>query len=157
MHGPVRDRLERLLTETSSLGESKEVEKHLSSCAECSAELEAMKTQSKLFSSLRTEETEPMAGFYARVMQRIEERANTSVWTAFIYSSFGVRLAYASLAIALVLGTYWITEESQDGHLGGSTFVAHKSTDITPVIGDRQEQRDAVLVNFASFSQGTAQ
>ncbi len=157
MHGSVRDRLENLLAEDNSVRERQYVESHLSSCAECSTELKAMKAQSNLLGMLRApEDAEPPVGFYARVLQRIEERGTTSVWSMFIDSAFSKRLAYASLAVALLLGTYLVTEESQDGHLG-SSLVAHQTADITPVIGDQQEQRDAVLVNFASYQQGTAQ
>lgn len=158
MHGSVRDRLESLLAQDSSLKEHQDVENHLLSCAECSTELQAMKTQSNLLGLLRPpEEAEPSPGFYARVMQRIEERGPVSVWLLFVSSAFSRRLAYASLAIALLLGTYWVTEESQDGHLGGSMVARQSGDNITPVIGNQQEQRDAVLVNFASYQQGTAQ
>jgi hypothetical protein len=114
-----------------------------------------MKAQSSLLGLLRPSgEVEPTAGFYARVIQRIEESTPVSVWSFFINSAFSKRLAYASLAIALLLGTYVVTEESQDGHIG-SRFVAHQTADVTPVIGDQQEQRDAVLVNFASYQPGS--
>lgn len=157
MHGAVRNRLEDLLSEGSSKVERREVEEHLSSCAECSSELKAMKTQSELLHSLRApQEVEPAVGFYARVVQRIEERATASIWSVFIDSPFGKRLAYASLAVALLLGTYVVTEESQDGHLNGRVVVSQNSS-FTPVIGNQQEQRDAVLVNFASYQPGTGQ
>src|SRR5579875_3227337 len=115
MHGSVRDRLENLLSAGLSESERRKVEEHLSSCAECSSEFKAMKAQSEMFRSLRApEEVEPTAGFYARVMQRIEERTSASIWSVFIDSPFGKRLAYASLAIALLLGTYLVTAESED-------------------------------------------
>ncbi len=41
---------------------------------------------------------EPAAGFYARVMQRIEEKAQDSIWAVFVYSPFGKRLAFGSLS-----------------------------------------------------------
>jgi hypothetical protein len=116
-----------------------------------------MKTQSELLQSLRAPgELEPTVGFYARVVQRIEERANSSIWSFLIDSPFGKRLAYASLAIALLLGTYVVSEESQDGHLSNRVVVSQNSS-FTPVIGNQQEQRDAVLVNFASYQPGTGQ
>lgn len=155
MHASVRDRLESLLAKDSSVEDCQSVESHLASCRECSTEVEAMKAQLSLLGLLRpSDEAEPTAGFYARVMQRIEESAPVSVWSFFINSAFSTRLAYASLAVALLLGTYLITEESQDGHIGGR-FVAHQTADVTPVIGDQQEQRDAVLVNFASYQPET--
>ncbi len=150
MHGSIRSRLEDLLRGKRSAVEDQRIAEHLSSCAECSGELELMKGQCSLLRSLQApEEIEPSAGFYARVMQRIEERAKDSIWSVFIYSPFGKRLAYASLTIALLLGSYVVTQESLDGHLGGQSMVAQNLHDDAPVVGDQAQQRDAVLANFA--------
>jgi hypothetical protein len=101
------------------------------------------------------EEVEPAAGFYARVMQRIEERARQSIWAVFIYSPFAKRLTYASFALAVLLGSYVIAEESRDGHLTApSTMVAQGSHFDPPVVGSTAQQRDAVLENFA-FERGS--
>ena len=94
-----------------------------------------------------SEDVEPAAGFYARVLQRIEQRAKISEWGAFLYSPFSKRLAYASLSAALILGAYVLTAESQDGHLQSAGMV-QKAPEVT---GTQSQQRDAVLVNFASF------
>jgi hypothetical protein len=97
------------------------------------------------------EEAAPAAGFYARVMQRIEERAKQSIWAVFIYSPFAKRLTYASFALAVLLGSYVIAEESRDGHLTAPpTMVARGSHYDPPVVGSVAQQRDAVLENFAS-------
>lgn len=110
-----------------------------------------MQAQAELLKALRApEEIEPAPGFYARVMQRIEECAKESMWGAFIYSTFAKRLIYASLTVAVMLGTYVVTEEARDGHLlGRQTVVAQSAHYDAPVIGNETEQRDAVLVNFA--------
>ncbi|MBV8552465.1 MAG: hypothetical protein JOY54_14275 [Acidobacteriaceae bacterium] len=114
-----------------------------------------MRAQTAMLRSLRSpEEVEPAAGFYARVMQRIEERAKDSIWAVFVYSPFGKRLAYASLTIAVVLGSYVVAQETRDGHLLGENMVAQ---DVhVPVVGDQAQQRDAVLQNFA-VRQGNIQ
>ncbi|MBV9303927.1 MAG: hypothetical protein JOY62_14670 [Acidobacteriaceae bacterium] len=163
MHAPIRDRLEDLLAAAPSPArwsretterDGKSINAHLSSCPECSAELESMKTQSVLLHSLRAPEDgpEPAPGFYARVIQRVEEGARDSVWSVFVYSPFGKRLGFASLALATLLSSYVIGLEAKDGHLGGSnqgTVVSKAS-----FFGDQAQQRDAVLVNFVS-SQGS--
>jgi hypothetical protein len=51
-----------------------------------------------------------------------------------------------------MLGTYVITEERRDGHLGGTNIVAQEHNDYPLVAGSQAEQRDAVLANFASPS-----
>ncbi len=153
MHGSMRDDLEDLLAARGAAGEQAEAAKHLSSCAGCSAELASMKAQAELLKSLRAPEgLEPAPGFYARVLQRIEERAKDSMWAAFIYSPFAKRLVYASLTVAVMLGTYVVTQESRDGHLGGESMVAQQLHDDPPVVGSQAQQRDAVLANFASHS-----
>ena len=154
MHRSTRDHLESLL---AGAGE-RTPEGHLSSCQACSSAVDAMRAQAVLLRSLRTpEEAEPAPGFYARVMQRIEERAKDSIWAVFVYSPFGKRLAYASLTIAVLLGSYVVAQESRDGHLLGENMVAQDIRYDAPVVaGDQTQQRDAVLVHFA-VDQGSIQ
>ncbi len=145
MHWSVRDKLEALLTPERWPKESQEIRDHLSSCESCLAELNSMKEQAAALRSLRApENVEPAPGFYARVLQRIEERAKDSIWGVFLYSQFARRLVYASLTLTLVLGAYVISEEALDGHLGGRSVTARRIA----VVGDQAQQRDAVLANF---------
>lgn len=148
MHGSIRDELIRDGWDKNS----EELRNHLSSCRECSAELNTMRTHSAMLQELRApEEVGPAAGFYARVIQRIEERAKQSIWAVFIYSPFAKRLTYASFALAVILGSYVIAEESRDGHLTAPpTMVARQGHYDPPVVGSIAQQRDAVLENFAS-------
>ncbi len=148
MHGPVRERLEDLLHADQGQGGLTE---HLAGCAECSSQLAAMKSQSMQLASLRApENVEPSAGFYARVLQRIEEYEIDSFWAFFGDSPFGKRLAAASLTIALALGTY-VAVQTTDARLNRPNIVAinGKLHYDFPVMGSQEEQRDAVLDNFA--------
>lgn len=151
MHRSIRDRLENLLAARGNAIREKDASAHLASCLECSSEFSSMQAQAELLKSLRaSEEMEPAPGFYARVVQRIEECAKESMWGAFIYTPFARRLMYASLTVAVMLGTYVVTEEARDGHLlGGPSVVAQSAHYDAPVTGDETEQRDAVLENFA--------
>jgi hypothetical protein len=109
-----------------------------------------MKHIGDMLETLRpAESVEPEPGFYARVMQRIEETAKDSIWAVFIYSPFGKRLAYASLTIAVMLGTYVVTQESQEGTLASRNAVVQNAHYDPPVFGTQAQQRDAVLANFA--------
>ena len=152
MHRSIRDRVEDLLAGRSSATRDRGLSAHLASCAECSSELSSMQKQAELLTLLRApEELEPAPGFYARVLQRIEERARVSMWAAFIYSPFAKRLTYASLTVAVMLGTYVVTQEARDGHLFGSQSVLAQNTHYdAPVTGDEAQQRDAVLANFVA-------
>jgi hypothetical protein len=157
MHESIRRRLEELLAAGPSAGGNGSPDGHLASCRECSSELAAMQSQAVLLRSFRAPEgAEPSPGFYARVMQRIEEGGVRSVWTVFAESPFGVRLAYASLTIAIILGSYVVSAERRDGHLRGETIVAQDLDYAAPVTGDLAHQRDAVLENIALRQQGTA-
>lgn len=150
MHGSIRDRLEDLLSAEGSAARDQGLVNHLSSCHECSSELAAIKGQAQLLHALRApDEVEPGGGFYARVMQRIEERTKDSIWTAFIYSPFAKRLTYASLAATLLLGSYVISREVRSGGAANeqAVVVFHEDPVVT---GSVQQQRDAVLDNFAS-------
>jgi hypothetical protein len=93
---------------------------------------------------------EPVPGFYARVLQRIEERAKESMWASILYSPLSPRIAYVSLTMALLLGSYVIAAESRDGHLNQEPAVVQPAHYDAPVVGDRSQQRDAVLENFAA-------
>jgi len=162
MHGFIREGLEDLLTakrvSEGATGERFQgLDQHLASCGECAGEVSVMQAHSELLRSFRPpEEAEPAAGFYARVLQRIEEHARASIWAVFIYSPYGKRLALASATLALLLGSFVVAQESNDGHLsGGENLVAQEMQVAAPVIGDQSQQRDAVLVNFVSY-QGSA-
>jgi len=152
MHRSIRDRLEGLLAARGNAIRDKEASAHLASCIDCSSEFSSMQAQAELFKSLRTtEELEPAPGFYARVVQRIEDCAKESMWGAFIYTPFAKRLMYASLSVAVMLGTYMVTQEARDGHLlGAPAVVAQNAHYDAPVTGSETEQRDAVLENFAA-------
>jgi hypothetical protein len=157
MHGFIRKRLEDLLmakrvSEGATGERSDEIDQHLASCGECTDEISVMRAHSDLLRSFRApEEVEPAAGFYARVLQRIEEHARASIWAVFIYSPFGKRLAYASATLALLLASFVVAQESSDGHLSGRNLVAQEIHTVAPVVGDQSEQRDAVLVNLVSY------
>ena len=152
MHGSIRNELETLLNGGAS---ASEVDDHLRSCDACAREVDAMRHQIQLFRSLRaSEEVEPAGGFYARVMQRIEERAKDSIWAVFVYSPFGKRLALASLSLAVLLCSYVVAAEKRDGHLTDESAVRQVHYDV-PVEGDQAQQRDAVLQNFALHSSAS--
>lgn len=149
MHNSTRDRLEELLTRGAS---QQETNQHVGECPECSSELGVMREQAEWMRLLRpTQEAEPVAGFYARVLQRIEHHARHSIWYGLVYSPVGKRLAYASLSIALALGLYVMASEHFD-----QTQYAHAAKQqqrVSPEVSGAStpaEQRDAVLVNLVS-------
>jgi hypothetical protein len=140
----------------------------LGECAECGRELRLLKEQSQWLRSVGAgcsgaAEVEPRAGFYARVVGKIEERIEArraSLWAPFLDRKFGFRLAVASAALAALLGAYLVTTEP-----GGPEFATVPSVVYTDPPGaaeasaqqnealEQQQQRDAVLVDLASYRQ----
>jgi hypothetical protein len=153
MHRLVRDRLEEVLAESSPDSTAS----HLRECEECRAELAVMRAQAVALRKLRTPEAEPRAGFYARVLERIESQGPGSIWTLFFESPFGRRIAFASMALALLLGIYLVTSEQ-----GVEPFSA-ASEPVQMIIGEDQPglvltnqgtpDRDSVLMNLATYQE----
>jgi|SRR5579862_2512997 len=174
MHHEIRHHLEdflnseALLEGEDFLGDSRlpaEFHAHLGECAECSQELRSLQAQSQLLRCLRSpQDLEPHAGFYARVMQRIEAQP-ASIWSVFLDRKFGLRLAVASAALVALLGTYLVTSEPSGPELASSPAVVLTDTprmaeagvqtasSIQQEDGVQERQRDAVLVDLASFHQ----
>jgi len=116
-----------------------------------------MRRQSLLFKSLQAPaDLDPRAGFYARVMNRIETQNRPSVWSLFADSLFAKRLVYASATFLLLLGTFLVSSASVE-----ETYVASGPEAILagqelpePVTMDPGRDRDVVLVNLATYSDG---
>ncbi len=155
MHEPLKGRIEDYLHGGDSLPD---VEQHLAHCLACNAEAVEMKKQAELFKLLKsTEEIVPDAAFYARVMSRIETQVKPSIWNIFGESMFAKRLAYASLTFVVLLGTYFVssTTTTNDQQLANSSPEMLMSNDPHPTeVGtDPQKDREAILVNLATFQE----
>jgi anti-sigma factor RsiW len=152
MHQPVKDNLEEHLRGVGGRFQRPlppEVEQHLEACGACAAELREFERQTATLRALRApEDAEPRAGFYARVMQRIDEaRASSSVWAAFLDPLFAKRLAFASAALVLLLGTFLISTERISTPVAPGPAVAAEDSGATP------QERDAVLAKLVSFTE----
>ncbi|MFN7922090.1 MAG: hypothetical protein U0Q16_18455 [Bryobacteraceae bacterium] len=73
--------------------------------AETKAMVRQFEQQSRLIRSALqpAREIEPAAGFYARVMDRIEAQRGNSIWSMLLEPLFFRRLAYATAALLLLL------------------------------------------------------
>ena len=153
MHEPLKGRIEDYLAGGSDLPA---VEQHLANCQSCNAEASMMRLQAELFRSLQsTQEIVPDASFYARLMTRIETQATPSIWNIFGESIFAKRLAYSSLTLVVLLGTYFISSTTVDPELANSSPEMLMSSDphSTEVGADPQRDREAILVNLATFQE----
>ena len=154
MHEPLKGRIEEYLH--GGEGPLPDVEQHLAHCPPCNAEAVEMKKLAELFKVLKTtEEIGPDAAFYARLMTRIETQAKPSIWNIFGESMFAKRLAYASLTFVVLLGTYFVSSTTNDQELANSSPEMLMSNDPHPTeVGtDPQKDREAILVNLATFQE----
>lgn len=158
MHQPIKDNLEDYLKGTARKM-PQEFQTHMEACGECAGELRMLELQSEMLRSLRTDgEIEPRAGFYARVMDRIEQQqGQSSIWSILLQPNFGRRLAVASAALVVLLGTYLVTSErNSEPEFANTPDVVMTGAQEASMATDslqQQRDRDAVLVNLAGYRQ----
>lgn len=153
MHRLIRDHLEEVLAAPES---NHPAAVHLRGCEECGGEIAGMREQARALRELRSE-AEPRAGFYARVMERIEAQGPASIWSVFSESAFGRTVAVGSMALALLLGAYLIASDPAQSH----STANNRPMQI--LIGEGQPglelsnsgppDRDAVLVNLVTYRE----
>lgn len=153
MHRLIRDHLEEVL-QSNRIGPREEhVVNHVDECEECRGELAAMREHAALLRQLRAQAAvEPRAGFYARVMQRIETHGPASIWYLFFESAFGRRIAVASMALALLLGVYLVTSEQGAGASDSVQVIAGEDQPGS-VLAQTPPDPDSVLVNLVTYRE----
>ncbi len=164
MHRVIQDHLEDVL---AGSGGPQESIIHLQQCGECREEITAMRDHAAALRQIRAE-AEPRAGFYARVMERIEAQKPISMWSVFSDSPFGKRLAAASMAMAVLFGVYLVTSEQflEPARASHPTTITISMTNGDGAISDAlpgedqpamvlsstgSPNRDAVLVNLVTY------
>jgi hypothetical protein len=111
---------------------------------ECREEIAAMWEQAAWIRGLRAPaDSEPKAGFYARVMERIDAQRAISIWILFFDSQLGRRLALASMTLAVCLGMYLVSsEQTPPPPMARPAVILAGSPD-----------RDAVLMNLVTYRE----
>ena len=158
MHEPIKDNLEEYLNGCREKV-PQEFHAHLRACEGCASELKLLEMHSGMLRALRHgEELDPRAGFYGRVIERIEDQSRSSIWSVFLEPRFGRRLAVASAALILLLATYLVTTEPGGPEFAPATAVVLTSAPSSDVAiaqdtPEQQQQRDAILVDLASYHE----
>jgi predicted anti-sigma-YlaC factor YlaD len=156
MHQAIRDNLEEYL-KSSGRKVPQEFDRHLEMCEECASELRLYQGQAEMLRLLQPNgELDPRAGFYARVMEKIEQEDRGSIWSALLQPNFGRRLAMASAVLVMLLGTYFVASETSEPMVASSDVIftgASPATTAADVGLQQQRQRDAVLVNLAAYHE----
>ena len=152
MHQPVREELENYLA--GGAPPSNRFDQHLRECAECAAEVGVLREQAGLVRALRVDEAiEPAPGFYARVLNRIEQHVQPSIWSLLRDPSLGRRIAVASAALAFVVSAYIVSTEPfrMTPSPGSTVAIQRLSRQDTPATV--AQDRDVVLASLASFRE----
>jgi len=151
MHDEILDELEGYLSGDTV---SRAFTRHLEVCPSCTRELEEMEQISFSLRSLRVEETEaiiPPLGFAAKVMRTIEAEERTPLWGIFVPDlQFFRKVAFASLMLLAVLGSYLVTRQSDYADPQSAeyaTLTEHNSTAPHESSADRQH----IMVTLAAY------
>ena len=148
MHRLIQDHLEEVLWETDGVRvENGPVAGHLSECHECREEVAAMRRQALALRVLRSDDTlGPRAGFYARVMERIEAQRPIDIWELFFDSAFARRIAMASVAMTVLFGFYLVSSER---------FAPPVPVESQPgmTLAAGLPDKDAVLLNLVTYRE----
>jgi hypothetical protein len=122
--------------------------------------LTQMQQQAKLIrEALRVPaELAPAPGFYARVLQRIEEQqGQVSFWSVFT-GAFGRRLVYASAALIVLLSVAMLGSDSGDEILADAVpetpavILVDDRPDVH-LVGEPLEDRGRVFVSLTAIEQ----
>jgi len=160
MHEPVQSQLEDILQGRLRTEYRDAVEAHLAACKDCTVELRDMRLHSGLVKTLRAiDAREPSAGFYARVMQRVEAQGRPSFWNLLLDPVFGQRLVYATGALFLLMASFLLATADGQPELAQTPVQMMAQPEAAPTLirtaygEDMQSDRDAFLATMASFSE----
>ncbi len=155
MHRPIKEHLEDYLQHGTVRPLPAEFEAHLKTCEACRDEVGRMKAQATLLRGLSVnEEIEPAAGFYARVMRRIEAQRPVTIWDALVEPLFVRRTVYACIAVILVLFSYMVRTEPVEPMASTSPEFIMAVEPRPQLAGVSPEQdRQAVLQTLATYQE----
>src|SRR5208283_770468 len=91
----------------------------------------------------------PRAGFYARVMERIEAQRPIDIWELFFDSAFARRIAMASMAMTVLFGLYLVSSE----RFAQPVAVAVEGSQPGITLAAGLPDKDAVLVNLVTYRE----
>src|ERR1700722_14937430 len=150
MHRIIQDHLEEVLAE-SNPQELTLSAAHLAECGECREEVSALRSQAAMLRTLRANDDTlaPRPGFYARVMERIEAQRPIDIWQLFFDSSFGRRVAIASMALAVLFSVYLVSSE----RLSEPITISVEERPAAAVSRTGLPDQDTVLVDLVTYRE----
>jgi hypothetical protein len=133
--------------------------RHVEECVECREAVSMAQLHSEIIQTLRppAESFEPTAGFYARVMDRIDSQREGSIWSVFLEPLFGRRLIYASAVLTLVLGISLFTSPREDQSMAEQILAEQSHPSVTAASYEQddhmQQDRETVLVQLTTYQE----
>jgi hypothetical protein len=151
MHEAILNELEGYLSGDQV---SRSFTQHLEVCPPCAEEVCEMEEISFSLQSLRMEEpaaVQPSLGFYAKVARTIETEQKSPLWGLFAPDlEFFRKVAFASLMLLAVMGSYLVSRESDFATATESEqamLTEHNSTVPHESPADRQH----IMVTLAAY------
>jgi hypothetical protein len=144
MHQVIVDGLEDYL----SGNPNRDFRSHLTACEECRLEVLQYEAVSSLFVPLRPDEAiEPAPGFANRVITRLVDQQQPSFWSMFSFEpALARRVAFASLLLLAVLGSFLISQESSYQMTAPEHLITQAADEDGP-----SASRDHMLVTLTSY------
>lgn len=151
MHQPIWEGLESYLAGKPDA----QFLRHLDECSECRVEVTELEESAVLVRTLRVAEeaaTEPRPGFYARVMDRIDQQKSSSIWSVFLEPLFARRLMYASAVLTVLLAVFLFTSPKDEDVIAQSEPERILTEEMpTPQLVNEEHDRNVVFVQFATY------
>jgi hypothetical protein len=155
MHDEILNELEEHLS-----GEpvSRSFTQHLEVCPPCASEVDQMEQISVSLRSFRLSDAEadapavkPSLGFYAKVARTIEAEQKSPLWGIFAPDlQFFRKVAFASLMLLAVLGSYLVSRESDYAN-SMATEQATLTEHNVSVPHESPADRQHILVTLAAY------
>jgi len=158
MHRPIKDHLEAFLQGSCERELLQEFEAHLESCESCFQQVQQMRELSHHVRGLRSPEMmAPLPGFYGRVMARIESQPKPTIWSLLLDPVFGRRLVLATASLLVLLGTFLVSTAGEpmvaSNAVPEAILASQPEAQAVYQPADPQTQRDAILVNLATYQE----
>lgn len=154
MHDEILNELEQYL---SGAPVSRSFTQHLKVCPPCARETNEMEQVSEVLHSFRLEETEavqPPLGFYSSVVRTIEAEQKSPVWGLFAPDlQFFRKVAFASLMLLAVLGSYLVSRESDYANSVATEQATLTEHNVLASSHDGHSDTDRILVTLAAYEQ----
>jgi len=155
MHILLKENLEGYLSGNLQRTQFDLLESHLAECAECRAEWGLLYQSALQVRTLRAPtslDLEPRAGFYGRVIDRIDGEREIPFWTMLVDPAFGRRVVFACLVLLALLGGYVaVFEPTNLQHRPEAMLAGDPAPLPSPRLGpDLERNRGVVLATLAA-------